>query len=149
MDQGHGRYDDTRYLITSTDLAEYLDWPGLAQVFRLERTWRDKADLHRTIRYGLTSVPPEIASADQLLALRRGHWTIKNRAHYVKDVSLGEGRSSVHLGVGPMILAIVRDTALNLPRDAGVSAIAAQLGAFSRHPEWVLALLSIAEPENE
>jgi predicted transposase YbfD/YdcC len=148
VDQGHGRYDDTRHLITSTDLNHYLDWPGLAQVFRLERTWRDKAGAHRMIRYGITSVPPEVASADQLLALRRGHWTIENRVHYVKDVSLGEDQSSVHRDAGPMILAILRDTALNLLRGAGVSTIAAHLRAIGRHPETVLTLLGLAESEN-
>lgn len=148
MDQGHGRYDETRHLLASTDLNEYLDWPGLAQVFRLEHTWHDKAGPHRTLRYGITSLPPEIATADHLLALRRGHWTIENRVHYVNDVSFGEDRSSVHLGAGPLILAILRDTALNLLRDAGISAIAAHLRAFSRHPEQVLTLLGIAEPEN-
>jgi predicted transposase YbfD/YdcC len=148
VDQGHGRYDDTRHLSASTDLTDYLDWPGLAQVFRLERTWHDKKGAHRTIRYGITSLPPEIASADQLLALRRGHWTIENRVHYVKDVSLGEDQSPVHLANGPMILAILRDTALNLLRGAGVSAIAAQLRAISRHPERVLPLLGFVEGEN-
>jgi predicted transposase YbfD/YdcC len=39
LDQGHGRYDETRHLIASTDLNEYLDWPGVQQVFRLKRTW--------------------------------------------------------------------------------------------------------------
>jgi predicted transposase YbfD/YdcC len=148
VDQGHGRYDDTRHLSASTDLTDYLDWPGLAQVFRLERTWHDKKGAHRTIRYGITSLSPEIASADQLLALRRGHWTIENRVHYVKDVSLGEDQSPVHLANGPMILAILRDTALNLLRGAGVSAIAAQLRAISRHPERVLPLLGFVEGEN-
>jgi predicted transposase YbfD/YdcC len=148
VDQGHGRYDDTRQLIASIDLTGYLDWPGVAQVFRLEHTWRDKAGAHYALRYGITSLPPTLATADQLLALRRGHWTIENRVHYVKDVSFGEDRSSIHRAAGPMILAILRDTALNLLRDAGVSAIAAHLRVLSRHPERVLALLRIAEPEN-
>ena len=148
VDQGHGRSDDTRHLIASTDLTDYLDWPGLAQVFRLERTWRDKVGPHRTIRYGITSLPPEGASADHLLALRRGHWTIENRVHYVKDVSLGEDQSSVHRDAGPMILAILRDTTLNLLRGTGVSTIAAQLRSISRHPERVLSLLGFVEPEN-
>lgn len=30
-----------RHLIASTDLTAYLDWPGRAQVCRLERTWRE------------------------------------------------------------------------------------------------------------
>ncbi len=40
VERGHGRDEDTRHLIASTNLTGYLDWPGVAQVFRLERTWR-------------------------------------------------------------------------------------------------------------
>ena len=40
-DRGHGRQEEVRRLVASTDLTAYLDWPGLAQVFRLERTWRE------------------------------------------------------------------------------------------------------------
>ncbi len=38
-DRGHGRQDEVRHLVASTDLTAYLDWPGLAQVCHLERTW--------------------------------------------------------------------------------------------------------------
>jgi predicted transposase YbfD/YdcC len=148
VDHGHGRSDDRRHLIASTDLTAYLDWPGLAQVFRLERSWRTNDGAHRTIRYGITSLPPDVASADQLLALRRGHWTIENQVHYVKDVSLGEDRSPVHLDAGPMILTILRDTVVSLLHAAGIHAIAAQLRTLSRQPDAVLPLLALAERQN-
>jgi hypothetical protein len=38
LERGHGRQMERRELIASTDLAGYLDWPGAAQVFRLEHT---------------------------------------------------------------------------------------------------------------
>ena len=148
VDQGHGRYDDTRHLVTSTDLTDYLDWPGLAQIFRLEHSWWEKDGAHRTIRYGITSLPPEVASADQLLVLRRGHWTIENQVHYVKDVSLGEDRCPVHLDAGPMILAILRDTVISLLHAAGIHTIAAQLRTISRHPDTLLPLLGLAVRQN-
>ena len=37
-DRGHGRQQEVRHLTASTDLTAYLDWPGVGQVFRLERT---------------------------------------------------------------------------------------------------------------
>ena len=40
--RGHGRTDEVRHLVASTDLTGYLDWPGLAQVVRVERTWRER-----------------------------------------------------------------------------------------------------------
>jgi hypothetical protein len=40
-DRGHGRQDEGRPLVAATDLNAYAAWPGLAQVFRLRRTWRE------------------------------------------------------------------------------------------------------------
>ena len=36
VNKGHGRHEE-RTLTTSSLLNDYLDWPGLAQVFKLER----------------------------------------------------------------------------------------------------------------
>ena len=142
IDHGHGRHDDMRHLIASTDLVGYSDWPGLAQVFRLERTWHEHGATKSAVRYGITSLPPGVADAARLLSLRRGHWQIENQLHFVKDVTLGEDRSLVHLGYGPAVLAMLRDLALNLLRQAGNRAIAPRLRYHSRHPEEVVALLT-------
>lgn len=148
VDQGHGRADDTRHLIASTDLVDYLDWPGVQQVFRLTRSWWEHDGAHHTVRYGITSLPPTVASAERLLRLRRGHWSIENRLHYVKDGSLGEDQCSVRRGAAPTILAIARDTAVSLLRRAGEHAIAARLRYYSRHPDDILALLGSEAPQN-
>ncbi|CCF85964.1 ISAs1 family transposase [Nitrolancea hollandica] len=147
-DYGQGRYEDRRHLIASTDLTGYSDWPALAQIFRLHRTWWAAGQRHASIRYGITSLPPEVASAERLLALGRGHWTIENRLHYVKDVVLGEDQSLIHCDAGPAILAIFRDTAVSLLRRAGYHAIAARLRHNSRHPQDTLPLLGLAVPQN-
>jgi predicted transposase YbfD/YdcC len=113
-ERGHGRTNERRHLIASTDLADDLDWPGLAQVFRLERIWTEHGTAHRSRHYGITSLSPTRADAAALLALRRGHWTIENQVHRHKDVNLGEDASLVHLDHGPTSLALLRDAALNL-----------------------------------
>ena len=91
---------ERRELVASTDLTGYLDWPGAAQVFRLERTWREHGQAKRTLRYGITSLAPAQADAARLLALRRGHWSIENRLHRHKDVNFGEDASLIHVGAG-------------------------------------------------
>jgi predicted transposase YbfD/YdcC len=140
-DDGHGRHRERRTLVASTDLTAYLDWPGLAQVWRWERTWQEQDPSKREVRYGITSLPPAVADAARLLALKRGHWTIENGLHYVKDVTFGEDRSLVHLGMGPMVLAILRDTALTLLRQLEVTRIASRLRFYSSHPELAVALV--------
>jgi predicted transposase YbfD/YdcC len=146
VDHGHGRRDEARHLIASTDLVGYSDWPGLAQVFRLERTWRERGTTKREVHYGVTSLPPDIADAGRLLALRRGHWQIENALNRVKDATMGEDRSLVHLGNGPSVMAMLRDLSISLLRQAGYRTIAKRLRHNGRHPEDALALLASIGP---
>jgi predicted transposase YbfD/YdcC len=148
VDHGHGRHYDTRHLVASTDLVGYSDWPALAQVFRLERTWQEKGENHRVIQYGITSLPPQIADAARLLELKRGHWQIENGLHHVKDVTLGEDKSLIHTGSGPSVMAMLRDLTVSLLRRAGYRTIAARLRYHSRHPEASIALLTHYPIEN-
>ena len=148
VDHGHGRHADTRHLIASTDLAGYSDWPYLAQVFRHERTWQEKGKTRCQVRSGITSLPPEIADAERLLELKRGHWQIENCDHRVKDVTMGEDASLVHLGNGPSVMAALRDLALSLLHRAGFRAIATRLRYHSTHPEEAVALLTESSSQN-
>jgi predicted transposase YbfD/YdcC len=141
VESGHGRCLERRELVASTDLVGYLDWPGAAQVFRLERTWREQGQAKRTLHYGITSLGPEVADPARLLALRRGHWSIENRLHRHKDVNFGEDASLIHAGAGPTVMALLRDAALNLLHQAGVRRIASCLRRHSQHPEGAVALV--------
>ena len=141
VDNGHGRHHDTRQLIASIDLVGYSDWPGLAQVFRFERNWDERGEAKQEVQYGITSLPPSMADADRLLELKRGHWQIENKLHYVKDVTLGEDRSLIHSGNGPSVMAMLRDASLSLLHQVGCRAIASRLRYHSCHPEEAVALL--------
>ncbi|MBI2862631.1 MAG: ISAs1 family transposase [Chloroflexi bacterium] len=141
VDNGHGRHDDTRRLIASTDLVGYSDWPGLAQVFRYERTWEEHGKIRQEVHYGITSLPPDVADADRLLALKRGHWQIENDLHRNKDVTLGEDRSLVHLGNGPSVMAMLRDASISLLHHSGCRTIASRLRYHSCKPQEAAALL--------
>ena len=143
-DRGHGRQEEVRHLIASTDLTAYLDWPGLAQVFRLERTWREHGKAKHALLYGITSLSPADGPPERLLALKRGHWAIENGLHRVKDVTLGEDQSTLHMGQGPTVMAFLRDAALSLLRRAGIHQIAARLREHAQDPAPALALVLAA-----
>ena len=68
--KGHGRIEK-RTILVSTELNDYLDWPYVAQVFRLEReVWHEKyRGRTRQVVYGLTSLAPDQASPEKLLTL--------------------------------------------------------------------------------
>ncbi len=71
-------------------------------------------------------------------------YTIENGLHYVKDVTMGEDRSTVHYDNGPKVMAALRNTAVSLLRHAGFSTIAARMRYNSTHPQAALAILSLS-----
>jgi predicted transposase YbfD/YdcC len=145
-ERGHGRQDEVRHLVASTDLNDYAAWPGLAQVFRLRRTWREHGQSKQAVHYGITSLAPEAGPPERLLALKRAHWRIENGLHRIKDVALGEDQSTIHQGQGPTVMALLREAALNLLRRRGVRQISARLRYHSQHPAAAVALLVAPPP---
>jgi predicted transposase YbfD/YdcC len=91
VNKGHGRREE-RTLTTSSLLNDYLNWPGLAQVFKLERHVVNTASgevRHETV-YGITSLTTKKADAKRLNGLVRQYWGIENGLHYRRDRSLLE-----------------------------------------------------------
>ena len=127
----------------STRLAGHLDWPGLAQVCRLERTTRSKGRTTVEIQYAISSLSQKRADAASLIIHWRGHWGIENRLHWVRDVSFGEDKCQVEKGHGPQNLATFRNMAISLLRRTGYKEIAATLRDFCYRPRKLLQFLHI------
>ena len=103
-----------------------------------------KSDKRRQeVVYGCTSLSKERASAERLLKLVRGHWTIENRSHWVKDVTFDEDRSQVGKGNIPQVMTALRNTVMGLLRKAGESNIAAACRKFAAQPQAAPALIGI------
>jgi predicted transposase YbfD/YdcC len=144
VEMGHGRIEQ-RTLTASSAMAGISAWPGLAQVFQLERqVIRKKTGEKRDeVVYGLSSLEAERAPPSQLLALVRGQWQIENRSHWVRDVTFEEDRSQVRCGSIPQVMAALRNTAIGLLRTAGYTNIAAACRRFAAQPALALALIGI------
>jgi predicted transposase YbfD/YdcC len=87
---------------------------------REQRTGRTSTE----IVYAVTSLTYRQADPQLLAAWIQGHWSIENRVHYVRDVTQGEDASRIRTGTGPEVMAILRNTALNLHRLDGHTNIA-------------------------
>lgn len=144
IDIGHGRIEN-RKLQASSALSDHGLWPGLEQVFEVEREVIQvkSGKTSREVVYGCTSLSREQASADVLLKLVRGHWTIENRSHWVRDVTMEEDRSQVRKGNLPQVMAAMRNTVIGLMREAGESNIAAACRKYAAQPWAALALIGI------
>jgi len=142
VEKEHGRLG-IRTLRSSTALNDYLDWPGLQQVFHLDRqtTYLKSGSRRAETVYGLTSLSPEQADAAQLLQLQRGQWQIENRSHYVRDVTFGEDKSQVRKGYLPQVMAALRNTVIGLLRLLHFPFIPEAFDFFAVHPDKALAAI--------
>lgn len=139
----HGDRTEIRELRATTRLNDYLDWPEVGHVCRLER-WVKQGDKQtHEVAYAITSVGPAWADAETLLGYWRGHWGIENRLHYVRDVTMGEDASRIRAGSAPEVMGALRNAAITLLRLAGVGNIAAALRANAYRVTDVLAALGI------
>ena len=68
-------------------LNDDLDWPGVAQVCRIETEVSQGDQTTREVSHAITSVPRSQADAATLLSWHRGHWGIENRLHWVRCVT--------------------------------------------------------------
>ena len=144
IDIGHGRIEQRR-LTTSQALVGYSVWPGLAQVFELERSViiSKTGEVRSETVYGVTSLASQRATPSRVLELVRGHWQIENQSHWVRDVTFDEDRSQVRCGNIPQVMAALRNTTIGLLRRAGYSNMAAACRLLAAQPIRALALIGI------
>jgi len=143
-EKGHGRLE-TRTLISGSAHIEDVDWPGVAQVIRreCERLDLKSGKLTREVSYGLTSLGPAQADAAALEKLWRGHWTIENRVHYVRDVSFDEDQGHAAAGATARALASVRNALLYLFRRAGWRFVPDALAHYGASVQRALSLVGL------
>lgn len=141
-DRRRGRRE-VRSIKVTTEMNTYLapGWPYIAQVAQLRRSVTKADKITTEVVYLITTLSPAKASPQRLLDLVRGHWSIENRLHYVRDVSFREDRSRLRTGNAPQIMAALRNLAITLIHRSGSSQIAATRHHFASCPHEALALL--------
>jgi predicted transposase YbfD/YdcC len=140
--RGHGR-TETRTIRVAP--AQGIDFPHAAQIFRLrrDRGGLDGVRTSKEVVYGITSLPDDLAGPVQLAAYTRGHWTIENRVHYVRDVTWGEDASQLRTGNAPRAMAGLRNLATGVLRLSGITNIAEALRHHARDHTRPLKLLGL------
>src|SRR3954449_5964300 len=144
---GHGRVE-TR-TIRVIDLTGSSDGQGeffpearqALKIIRRRRTRRGRWSVQTV--YAITSLDARAADPAQLACWVRGHWSIENGLHWVRDVVFAEDSSQVRTAHGPTNLAALRTLAINALRLTGHTNIAAGLRQHSRTPLLPLATLGL------
>jgi predicted transposase YbfD/YdcC len=158
VDVGHGRRE--RRTIRVLDVPAGVDFPSAVQVFLIERyttrTVRKRAKGSRRYKrvqvqsavavLGITSLSAREAAPEHLAAYVRGHWSIENKIHWVRDVTFREDASQVKTSSRPRIMATLRNLVIGLIRQAGYTKIAATIRKIKTDPRLLFRILGLPQP---
>jgi len=141
VDKNGGRLEE-RTIIASSLLNDYLDWPNVGQVFKLERRFTNQltGEIHHEIQYGLTSLTAQEASPDRLLAIVRSEWGIENGLHYRRDVTFQEDQTRMTSKPVARAMATINNLVIGLLKQQGFDNLAHARRVFDADPGKALAL---------
>lgn len=156
-EKGHGRRE--KRTIQVMDAPADLGFPHAAQVFLIERyTTRTvrkrtkgsrkykKVQAHTAVAVlGVTSLSSREAAPEHLATYVRGHWSIENKIHWVRDVTFREDASQVKTASRFRVMATLRNLVIGLIRQAGDTRIAATLRKIRHSPHQLLAILGLRQ----
>ena len=142
IEKGHGRID-AREILTSFRIVGEIEFPHLQQVFRITRQSEQvkTGKISNQTIYGITSLPVEEYSANQLMELVRKHWGIENGLHYRRDVTFKEDACRQTTSNGGRVLAILNNLTIGILRKLGWENIAKARRYFSSQIDEALNLI--------
>ncbi len=146
VNKGHGRIE-TRIITTSEMLNPYSTWPGLSQVYRLERQfqWWRSGHCFRTsdqVEFGIASLTCTKSSPSGLLKIRRTHWGIETGLHYRRDVTFKEDATRMTIGNTGKVMASINNLVIALIHQAKFKNTAQARRYFAGHISEAFSLLT-------
>ena len=157
-EKGHGRRE--RRTIQVMDAPAHITrrFPHARQVALVERyvtrtvrvrkgkRWVRKQVKSAVAAFVITSLDAREAAPEHIAGYVRGHWTIENKVHWVRDVTFREDSSQVRTGPKPRIMATLRNLAIGLIRQAGYTKIAATIRQIRYDTALLLSILGLSTP---
>ncbi|TDQ04963.1 IS4 family transposase [Labedaea rhizosphaerae] len=151
---GHGRLEQRtlEVLPAPTNLGfPGAGFPGVAQVCQITRyrTNRTTGIRQTHTSFALTSLTPDHTTPAHLTRLLRGHWSIENQLHWIRDTTYREDHSQVRTHTTPRAMATLRNLTLSALRlTHHNTSIATALRTMTRNITNPLTLLGIPTPTN-
>jgi predicted transposase YbfD/YdcC len=145
-EQGHGRRERRTIQVMDAPAHIRKRFPHARQVALIERyatravrvgkgkRWARKQEKSAVAVFIITSLDAREAAPEHIAGYVRGHWTIENKVHWVRDATFREDSSRVRTGPRPRIMATLRNFAIGLIRQAGYTQIAATIRKIKARP---------------
>jgi predicted transposase YbfD/YdcC len=149
VERGHGREERRSYKIVT--VTRGLGFPYAKQLVQVTRKSRDlhEGDWSVEIVYVICSLPAEHAPPRCLAEWIRGHWSIENKLHHVRDTTYREDASRVRTGDAPQVLASMRNTAIALHHRDGATNIARACRILAAQPARAISLVLHGTPSSQ
>ena len=137
-----GRLEE-RTITVSSLLNDYLAWPYLGQVFKLERRFTNMAsgEVTTEVTYGLTDMTAQNLPPQKLLKVVRSEWGIENGLHYRRDVTFQEDQTRMTDKAMGRAMAVINNLVVSLLNLHGFSNHAHARRVFDACPDKALALI--------
>jgi len=144
LEKGHGQIEK-RVIQSTTAIVGETEFPYVVQAVRVYRNFTEikSGNTSEEISCYITSISREKAGDERLLELIRGHWSIENSSHYVRDVTFGEDRSQIRTGAAPRVFATMRNLSIAILRLNGVRNIAKGLRNLIRKSGHAVELIGV------
>jgi predicted transposase YbfD/YdcC len=148
--KGHGRIEQRRLTALPLFPGE-IDWPGIQQVFRLERKFvllrkGRVVRVEEKVHYGLSSLTRPKANAERLLYLKRRYWQIENGLHYRRDATFHEDATRMSHPHATRNLTTLHNTLLSLFARLGCHNVAQTRRRLDGDLRLAFSLLTSAHP---
>ena len=96
-------------------------WKSINTIIQISRERTIKGKLQKEESFYISSLTNQ--KAIEFCSGIRGHWSIENRLHWVKDVMQGEDKAGIKKGNGIEVLSIFRTMAINMTRELGYDSL--------------------------
>ncbi len=139
----HGRIEIRRIWVSSA-LNDYVTFPHVAQVYRIEREITDKKTGTTSLvtAFGVTSRSRKEAEPKTILNKVRGHWSVEV-SHYIIDWVFDEDRSTIRTGYGPENMTRIRRFVIGLIKSKAIKGISKKMRQLNKNTRAVLDYLKI------
>ena len=121
--KGHGRYEKRIIEVFENDFQMDFEEQGFSKVKCLVKVTREVVRKKKTSKEEVYFISNLNENALKFNEYIRGHWSIENSLHWVKDVVFNEDKSCIKNGNSPQNFSLMRSLALNILRINGYTQI--------------------------